>query len=406
MKNKKGCVSAHPPTAMKTVDNKIGKSSIKRFLFIWLFLLMAATCQGVSCLYGEHNKIDTGIVPIYQQTFLAPPIPNLKFILVGKGEIGHGKYTDKYSGEEREWTCGDLRANWVCGNPECSKPHYSPIRCKRKACPNCYGGWIAEERDKIVARLLSEEARKRHVGKRLVHIVLSPADNDPPQTKVELNKLIREGYEYIKGKGALGGAVIFHPFRALPITKELSRKENKKVWAWIREQLHLEQYYRYSPHLHLIAYVGHLEPPEKGEKWIYKTKVDSRGHVINLLQPSKTKNKEENIKGLAYYLLTHAVTIKDNESSFESVRWFGSCSRIKFKTTEEEEEALKSEREPPKCKLCGSPLIPFWEWIKSYWVDIDAGGMPPPPYMSEIENALHGEPPPDNAKDFLIENDR
>ena len=403
---KKGACHRDPSRLMKQLNKRIGNCSIKRFLFIWLFLLLASACHGVSCLYGQHNKVETGIVPIYQQTFLAPIIPDLNFFLLGKGAIGYGKYTDKFSGEERSWTCGDLRANWVCGNPACSKPHYSPIKCKRKACPNCYGGWIAKARDKIAARLLSIEARKRHGGKRLAHIVVSPADQNPPRTKVELNKLIRGAYEYIKRKGALGGVAIFHPFRALPIAKELSRKQNMKVWAWIRKQPHPEQYYRYSPHLHLIAYIGHLEPPEKGETWVYKTKVDSRGRVINLLQPSKTKNKEENIKGLGYYLLTHAVTIKNNEGGFESVRWFGSCSRVKFKSTEEEEEALKSKEEPPKCVLCGSPLIPFWEWIKTYYVDVDAGGMPPPPYMDEIERALAGEPPPDNAKDFLIERDK
>lgn len=358
---------------------------------------------GVSCFYGEHIKISTEISQIYQRTFIAPPPPELKFFLLGKGKVGYGEYEDKYTKEKRNWACGDLRANWVCGNPACSKPHYSPVRCKRKACPNCFKAWIAEARDKITARLLSQKALNHHPGKRLVHIILSPTDQEAPQTQRELNQLIREGYEYIKDKGALGGVAIFHSFRALPITKELSREENEKVWAWIREQNHPEQYYRYSHHLHLICYVDYLKPPEKGEAWVYKTKTERGGHVVNLLQPSKTKNREENINGLSYYLLTHAVTLKDNESGFESVRWFGSCSRIKFKTTEEEKKALNPEREPPTCKLCGSPLIPFWEWIRTFYVDVNAGGMPPPPFMSEIENALNGEPPPQDAREFMIE---
>ena len=367
-----------------------------------LLILLLAAVSPVSCYYGEHNKITTETTPIYQRRFIAPPAPELKFFLLGKGARGCGVYEDKYTGEKREWACGNLRANWVCGNPGCSKPHYSPIRCKRKACPDCYKGWIVEGRDKITARLLSEKALNHHPGKRLVHIILSSADQELPQTKAELNRMIREGYEYIKEKGALGGAAIFHAFRALPIAKELSQKKHKKVWAWIRGQPHPEQYYRYSPHLHLICYINHLKPPEKGEAWVYKTKTDRGGHVINLLQPSKTKNREENIRGLSYYLLTHAVTLRNNESGFESVRWFGSCSRIKFKTTEEEKRALNPEREPPECKLCGSPLIPFWEWIKTFYVDVEAGGMPPPPYMDEIENALNGEPPPLNAGSFII----
>lgn len=300
---------------------------------------------------------------------------------------------------EKGLECGVIKASFICDNPDCGKVHYVRGHCDRKACPVCYTRWIKEEVNKVSARLLSKEALNHHPGKRLVHIILSPGPEEKPVTKKELDMLIHEGYEYIKEKGALGGAMIFHAFRVSRYAKEEARKEGIKHWAWIRKQKQPELYYSYSPHLHLITFINHLKPPEKGEKWVYKTKVNKKGQVINFMQKAK---RDKALKALTAYLLSHAVTIEGAEDSFHSVRWFGTCAYNQFQTTLEELESKEKPENELKCKICGSPLVGLWTWQQRwYWAalhhDIDQ-----PEYWNEICNALDGEPPPDNAKDFLI----
>jgi len=391
----------------------------------------------VSCLVGEHVLTPSDIGSFY--TFPQP----LDYILLGRGELGSGSYEreDKYTHEKRtiEWHCGQHRATMCCNNIECSKPHYSILHCNRRTCPNCYPEWIANETKQIVNRLLSPEALSAHRGKRLVEIFLSPENQEELYTKAQLNSLIQDGYAYIEMKGAEGGVAIFHAFRATPEAKRESIKANIKTWKWIRQQKNPEQWYEYGPHLHLICFIGWLEEPrsktinhqineylqsvgqlsdvERYElldnegtererelelRWVYKTKTDNRGRVINLLQPSKPKNREDNLGGLVYYTLTHTVTIKDAESSFESVRWWGSCCRKKLKVVKEEEESGNGDLPEPTCAICGAPLIPIWEWVRCNYRSVRNGDTPEPKYFAEIVAALNGDPPPPDACNFLV----
>lgn len=340
----------------------------------------------VSCYYGESNAIPSENSVIHQKTFLAPPLPELKFYLVGKGDHGEG--------------CGEIGASYICSNPDCSKPHYTPFRCKRKACPDCYGIWIKDEVNKACARLLSANSLKRNQNYRLVHIILSPEQSSPPVTRAELRALFHEGYEYIKEKGAMGGVVVFHAFRTTQYAKEQARIEHMKKWEWVRQQKRPQDYYFFSPHFHLLTFVKHLKPPKEGEGWIYKTITDKNRHVIDFMRKAK---REKEIKRVIGYLLTHAVILEGNEDIIHSIRWFGSCSYNQFLTTEEEINTSKSIIPIPKCKVCGHDLIPFWDWIRTYYGDVIWGGMDPPKYFDEIVDALDGDPPPEDFLRYLVD---
>jgi len=336
----------------------------------------------VSCLLGESINFskENGSLQSY---FSVPPIPDLNFILVGKGEPGPD--------------CGQIIASFICDNPDCGKVHYSINHCDRKECPLCYTRWLAGETSSIVERILSEEALKKHQGKRLVHIIVSINEEDYPVTHKELNAVIRDAYKYIKSKGVLGGVMIIHPFRATDYAKKKAREAGKKTWEWIREQEDPKIYYRYSPHFHLICFVDWLEPPEAGEKFIYKTKTDGSGHVINLLNKG-----EKEVKSLIAYLLSHTGCLKDDDGRLHSERWFGSCSYNQLKVEKEEEEGYEGELH---CKVCGGPLVGLWEWYRRWFEAVRYHDIDEPKYWNEIKWALFGEgpgPPEEDKKKYLI----
>jgi len=334
----------------------------------------------VSCLLGESINFskENGSLQSY---FSVPPIPNLNFILVGKGEPGPD--------------CGQIIASFICDNPDCGKVHYSINHCDRKECPLCYTRWLAGETSSIVERILSEEALKKHQGKRLVHIIVSINEEDYPVTHKELNVVIRDVYKYVKSKGVLGGVMIIHPFRATEEAKKKAREAGKKTWQWIREQERPEIYYRYSPHFHLICYIDWLEPPEAGEKFVYKTKTED-GHVINLLDKG-----EKEVKALIGYLLSHTGALEDDDGILHSERWFGSCSYNQLKV-EKEEEGYEGELH---CKECGGRLVGLWEWYRRWFEAVRYHDIDEPKYWNEIRWALFGEgpgPPEEEKKKYLI----
>ena len=390
-------------------------------LLCLLILMAAAGVRGVSCLM-EENKVQllTGKTQLgtncvsyiaeskkksdEQSPLFESPLKNiLNFFMVGKGEKKESReYKDKYGEWRTAPGCGDYIPVYMCENPECRKPHYIKHRCLRKACPDCYQMWLAQTINAVEARLFSKIARSKHEGKRLVSIVLSPRHQETVYSKEELNKLIREGYAYIKGKGALGGVMIFHPFRATKEAKRLSRAANMKVWKWIRKQEVPWVWYRYSPHLHLVCYVNYLKPPKKNEKWIYKMKTDKKGKVIDLMQKSKGR---ADLRGLSGYLLTHTGDLprEDDHSVFDSVRWFGSCGFNQFKTTEEELGREEKPEETLTCKVCGALLVPFWRGIRDYFYEIRMGA-PCSKYSDEIDNLYNGEPPPEDSKNYVVGN--
>jgi len=342
-------------------------------------------CGDVSCYLGESISISSKNASL-SDYFSVPSIPDLNFILVGKGEKGKD--------------CGQIIASFICDNPDCGKVHYSINHCNRKECPLCYPRWLAGETNAIVERLLSKEALKKHKGKRLVHIIVSVNEEDYPVTRGELNMVIRDVYKYVKSKGVLGGVMIIHPFRASDYAKKKAREAGKKTWEWIREQENPKIYYRYSPHFHLICFVDWLEPPEAGEKFIYKTKTDGSGHVINLLDKG-----EKEVKSLIAYLLSHTGALEDDDGRIHSERWFGTCSYNQLKVEKGEEEGYEGEE--LHCKVCGERLVSKWTWFRRWYEAAQYGDIDKPRYWNEIKWALFGEgpgPPPseEDKKKYLI----
>jgi hypothetical protein len=321
---------------------------------------------GVSCLYAESTTIFSQL-PLFEERGTVRDYWTLPFFLLGKGEKGVD--------------CGVIMPCRVCDNPDCGKIHWVRHNCRRKACPDCYKGWIREEVDKAYARLLSKESLVRNRGKRLVHITLSPNQDRKPGSREELRALFGEGYDYIKEKGVEGGICVFHAFRATKMAKRAARKANMKLWAWIREQKEPEKWYRYSPHLHLVTFVNHLKPPEKGEEWVYKQIPDKEGSYEGFMRKAK---REKEVKGLIGYLLTHAVTLKGAEDTFHSVRWFGSCSYNKFITTEEENEVGIPSKRELTCKICGAELIGVIAWYRKWFEAMDYGDIDKAKYWPEL----------------------
>ncbi len=52
--------------------------------------------------------------------------------------------------------------------------------------------------------------------------------------------------------------------------------------------------------------------------------------------------------------------------------------------------SLKRERETVRCPICGSVMISIHEFKRIWWSEILRGGIPPPMYMDELEDAEDG----------------
>lgn len=304
--------------------------------------------------------------------------------LVGTGEKGTwmGKPHHRFNKKDKiKYTCGVTDVPVMsCSN--CHQIYYAALTCKQKQCPDCYKGWIQRAKDKIIPRLLSktalDESRKANIERstadyrdiwdvRLVHIVVSKRDlykDWKPETKAEMDMERRDAINYITAKGAVGGVALPHPFRAKDEAKKLSYNDGKHIWDWIRDQPSPWGYYFTSYHLHFFAYIGKLESPVPGEKFMYKVIEDTDGKVVNFLRKSKrTKDLSRELT----YLLGHTGYLANDPRSMESYVYFGTCSKrtltkaLKDALDEEIKTAKDAEpkRVPKPCKLCGGKLEPF-----------------------------------------------
>jgi hypothetical protein len=360
---------------------------------------MAAASRPISCSYAESRTGEKEEIPIGQMEFKEGVYEKLRFILFGKGKpAAPDVYKDKKGRWRHKPGCGEYQPACMCENPACRKPHYLIHRCLRRLCPDCYKIWISDAVLKISARLLSTDARIRHGGRQLAHMIVSPPRDRIPQNRKELNQMIHDAYAYARSKGVLGGSMFFHPYRASDAAIKEAVKANMKVWAWIRQQPDWRSWCYFSPHFHLTVYIGQLKPPVKGEGWVYKT-ITRNGKIVDFSRKAKSRELE----GLIGYLLSHAATLEEKESSFHAVHWFGTCSYNKFGLTEEEKLSLvKDEITERYCKVCGAPLIAFWVGVSAYLADV-ACGAPEPQFSAEIDNLINGEKPPPDAGKFRVD---
>jgi hypothetical protein len=194
-------------------------------------------------------------------------------------------------------------------------------------------------------------------------------------TVAELNMNIKDALKYAKRKGWRGGVFFVHLFRATSEAKELAREAGKAVWEWIREQECEWHYYFYSPHIHLLGYIGHMRSPRKGENFIYGVKSDIRNRPVDYL---KDENPYDAVEGVARYLLSHTGYFVDNPGSIGSYNWAGNCSRRRFRTSREERDSARLVLKP--CPICGAPVVSSRVACMIYYADRDAG-YDPPKYM-------------------------
>lgn len=194
--------------------------------------------------------------------------------------------------------------------------------CYRASCQICYRKWMARESNKATRRIEKyEELSKRKVK----HIIVSPPAWLHNKPKKELAKL---AYKVLKDVKAIGGSVIFHPFRY--------HKDNK---TWY-----------YSPHFHVMGF-----------GWISNTKeiYNKNGWLV------KNKGTRDSTFATFYYMLSHAGIKKRNHSLI----WFGDLSYSKLKVEEDPETN--------KCPACNSDLhLVFHYGLFGY--------MPPPETLVEL----------------------
>jgi len=198
--------------------------------------------------------------------------------------------------------------------------------CYRASCEMCYKKWMARDSNKATRRIEKYEKISKKPSK---HIIISP-----PSWKhfIPIRELRKEAYKVLKGVGAVGGSLIFHPFRY-----------NRDYKKWY-----------YSPHFHIIGFGWLVGTAESYQK---------QGWVV------KNKGVRESVFATYYYQLSHAGV----KHGYHTITWFGDLSYSKLKVEEEPN--------PDQCPLCGAKL----RLVFHYGL---FGGLPPP----EIEGEFFDEP--------------
>ncbi len=198
--------------------------------------------------------------------------------------------------------------------------------CYRASCQTCYKKWMAREANKSTRRI---ETFEKKSNKPVKHIIISVPSWLYGKSKKELAK---EAYKVLKSVDAVGGSIVFHPFRY-----------NKHNLQWY-----------YSPHFHVMGF-----------GWISNTDeiYNKSGWIV------KNKGTRDSTFATYYYMLSHAGIKSHNHA----LVWFGDLSYSK----------LKVEKEPnlDVCPCCESKLKPIFHY--------GLFGYTPPP---EIEVELWEDP--------------
>ena len=177
--------------------------------------------------------------------------------------------------------------------------------CYRASCEICYKKWMARESNKATRRIEKYEKLSKKPAK---HIVISV-----PSWKhfIQIKEMRKEAYKILKSVSAIGGSLIFHPFRY---------NRDHKQWY-------------YAPHFHCIGF-GWISNTDK----IY----NKHGWIV------KNKGTRDSVFATFYYQLSHAGT----KHGYHSVTWFGDLSYSKLKVEEDPN--------PDVCPLCSAKLRPIY----------------------------------------------
>ncbi len=198
--------------------------------------------------------------------------------------------------------------------------------CYRAACEICYKKWMARDSNKATRRIEKYESKSKESSK---HIIVSPPSWIHHKPVRELRK---EAYKILKKVGAIGGALIYHPFRY---------HKDSKSWY-------------FSPHFHIVGF-----------GWISKTAEIYRkdGWIV------KNKGLRDSTFATFYYQLSHAGV----KHGYHTITWFGDLSYSKLKVEEDPNS--------DQCPLCSAKLRLVFHYGLFGWV--------PPP---EVEGEFYVDP--------------
>jgi len=198
--------------------------------------------------------------------------------------------------------------------------------CYRAACEMCYKKWMARDSNKATRRIEVYERKSDDSAK---HIIVSPPSWIHHKPVRELRK---EAYKVLKKVGAIGGALIYHPFRY-----------NKDFRRWY-----------FSPHFHIVGFgwISNVSEMYHKDGWVVKN-----------------KGLRDSTFATFYYQLSHAGV----KHGYHTITWFGDLSYSKLKVEEDPNS--------DQCPLCGAKLRLVFHYGLFGWV--------PPP---EVEGEFYVDP--------------
>lgn len=226
------------------------------------------------------------------------------------------------------------------------KVRYSPLRCKRIECPECWTDWVKRTVFDIAMKI---EAHAISTGTRPYDALMSvpPAMVDGEWDWERVNtSLFHRGYRRIKECGVKGGVVAFHPYRIKKVIQVEFRASGVHrdvgMWKIIRKRVqdgdNLYDYVDLGPHVHGIVF----GEPSEHRSPDYLIRFNDKG---NDGRPKELNLRD--IVGYLFYLLTHTGvlnhmagykkhhsvgdedSIKVRKRVTHPIRSFGSLFRVK-----------------------------------------------------------------------------
>jgi hypothetical protein len=254
--------------------------------------------------------------------------------------------------------CGNWFPSEFCD--ECGEPSFGMSVCEQRTCPDCWGAWTRRRAEKITRRLCAARYAAEGTGKRAVHAVASPPE-DEIQTLTDVYDGYRDAYRLLEEMGVRGGVAIFHGFRVKDDTKALFEEAKErgkwetehdgKLWAFVRsrekrverdigEGKNWRGLVYWSPHWHVLGLCEDFDEdtPDEQEGWVAR-----RIRSLDEFHLHDGKDDEESYGDMvraARYLLSHAAF--ETDTSKDCIRWFGELATTKFVPEEEVSEGSLS----------------------------------------------------------------
>lgn len=228
--------------------------------------------------------------------------------------------------------CGIWKPAEFCDS--CANVAYAPVRCERRACPDCYAEWTRQRAEAVCKRVQAGRwSEPDGIDRRLIHAVVSPPEGSL-STLVEVYDGFRDAYQLAREKGVRGGVAVFHGFRVTEETKEAFRDADYDggIWRYVRSERpeSWRDLVYWSPHFHIIGLSRDFEAddPDAQDGWVAR-RIRSLEPMMSLSNPESY----DDVVGLTRYLMSHATFEAD--SSRDCVRWFGDLSTNSFSPEEE-----------------------------------------------------------------------